>query len=87
MQRYREAKESLQDQLSKKKEKLQKLKKRKKRLHHDPFLIEKLARNKLGLERPGEKRVGLKRQQNPDTSSELLLEHGSGTELQSPDQP
>ncbi len=37
---------------------------REKRLQEDPYLIQKLAREKLGLSRPGEKRIWIKRPDN-----------------------
>ncbi|MGM0381198.1 MAG: FtsB family cell division protein [bacterium] len=37
---------------------------RQKRLQEDPYLIQKLAREKLGLSRPGEKKIWLPRSNN-----------------------
>jgi cell division protein FtsB len=57
MNRLQEQKEELREKIAEKKEKYRKLQARRERLHRDPYLIEKLARQRLGLGRPGEKRV------------------------------
>lgn len=65
MERLRERKTELRDQIASKKKTYRRLKARRKRLHRDPYLIEKIARQRLGLGRPGEKRVLI--QDHPDT--------------------
>lgn len=45
------------------------LRRREVRLHHDPYLIEKLARERLGLSRPGEKRVVFDSEGTPDSAA------------------
>jgi cell division protein FtsB len=57
MNRLEDRKEELREELAEKKEKYRQLQARRERLHRDPYLIEKLARQRLGLGRPGEKRV------------------------------
>lgn len=59
MDRMRERKAALREQIVNKKETYRKLQDRRKRLHRDPYLIEKIARQRLGLGRPGEKKIRL----------------------------
>lgn len=60
MNRLREQKQQLVENNQKQRERIRKLKRREKRLHQDPHLIENIAREKLGLAKPGEKQVGFK---------------------------
>lgn len=57
MNRFQDRKDELREEIAKKKETYQQLQARRERLQQDPYLIEKLARKRLGLGRPGEKRV------------------------------
>jgi cell division protein FtsB len=59
MDRLQERKAQLREQIVDKRKTYRRLKDRRKRLHRDPYLIEKIARQRLGLGRPGEKRVRL----------------------------
>jgi cell division protein FtsB len=59
MNRLEERKQALKQKIKENKQTYRRLKNRERRLHQDPYLIEKLARKKLGLGRPGEKRIQL----------------------------
>lgn len=59
MNRLTERKEELREKIREKQDKYDQLQAREKRLHQDPYLIEELARQRLGLGRPGEKVVEL----------------------------
>lgn len=59
MDRMRERKAQLREQIANKKDTYRRLKDRRKRLHRDPYLIEQIARQRLGLGRPGEKKIQL----------------------------
>jgi cell division protein FtsB len=59
VQQLQARKKALNESIESKRQTLLNLKEREKRLHQDPYLIEKLARKKLGYGRPGEKRVKL----------------------------
>lgn len=72
MDRLSERKTALREQIANKKETYRRLKDRRKRLHRDPYLIEKIARQRLGLGRPGEMRIRL--EDEPGTS---VLDTGS----------
>lgn len=74
MERLKKKKQSLRKEYRQRKARLEKLRRREKRLHHDPYLIEKLAREKLGLDRPGEKVVGFRNSVYSDTSASRLKE-------------
>lgn len=64
-----ERKKELIQAKKERKQRLRKLRQREKRLHRDPYLIEKLARQKLGLRRPGEKRIRI--EEEPDSGVSL----------------
>ncbi len=57
LKKLREQKKQLRQKKKELAKTNQKLTVRRKRLHQDPYLIKKLAQEKLGLVRPGEKRV------------------------------
>lgn len=59
IERLRERKQQLIQAKKQRRKRLRELRQREIRLHQDPYLIEKLARQKLGLRRPGEKRIRL----------------------------
>jgi len=65
--RLRERREALREARVRNRRRHRALRRREKRLHQDPYLIEKLARERLGLSRPGEKRVRLAPQAAGDT--------------------
>lgn len=69
IERLQERKQTLMQNKKEHRKRLRKLRQRQKRLHQDPYLIEKLARQKLGLHRPGEKIIRLRNQ--PDSSATL----------------
>jgi len=57
LERLRERKQQLQQENVRLQKRAEQLKTRRRRLHEDPHLIEDLARERLGLARPGEKAV------------------------------
>lgn len=63
--RLRGEKQSLLRHNERQRERYRDLVRRRKRLHHDPYLIEELAREKLGLHTPGEQVV--RRESRGDT--------------------
>jgi len=68
LQRLREQKKYLRQQNKRLKKKARELEIRRRRLHQDPQLIEEIARDRLGLARPGEKQVELS-EPTPDTGA------------------
>ncbi len=56
--------EQLKEENQRLEEKAEELAIREKRLQEDPYLIQKLAREKLGLKQPGEKKLWIKRPEN-----------------------
>lgn len=69
MEELRERREQLLEARQRNRRRYRALRRREKRLHQDPYLIEQLARERLGLSRPGEKRVVLDPVETGDSSA------------------
>lgn len=68
IQRLREKKQYLEQRNELLQKQARRLELRRRRLHQDPHLIEDLARDRLGLVRPGEREVQF-RESEPDTTT------------------
>jgi cell division protein FtsB len=78
IQRLRERKEYLEKRNSALHKKSRQLELRRQRLHQDPHLIEDLARDRLGLVRPGERRVEFEETGSDSNSSDTTSRSDSG---------
>lgn len=67
VQKLRDRRNALRDAQKRYRRRYRALRRREKRLHHDPYLIEELARDRLGMSRPGEKRVIMESEGSSDT--------------------
>lgn len=72
LQRLHEQKQHLKQQNELLRERARDLQLRRRRLHQDPQVIEELARDRLGLTRPGERQVEFE-ETGPDTAADTTL--------------
>jgi cell division protein FtsB len=79
IQRLRERKEYLEKRNSALRKKSRQLELRRQRLHQDPHLIEDLARDRLGLVQPGERRVEFEETDSDTRSSDTTSRSDTGT--------